>query len=669
MRTWLRSLFLFLVLASTFGVPVAVAQPELENGDWESIWVVRPPLWSPGDPNYWMVPARRVTGIAYDQTRDVLYIANPAYCDFGSIAEPCPTIWIWDAMTGVLKTSVGVSGQIQVPTLIVNGSMNVINDYPIYKIDVDDEGRIFCSNIMSSIYNGPCIPGPFPNCQITHPSYLAANPQPLKIYRWNSPTSQPTLVYQTSKQSDHRTPGNLLNTEQTLTRWGDVLTVIGKRGMAGTPPVEVDSVRIYVSGADPVINATGSPNEENREINLFMQDTRPDRLYDYRLAVKLTSPNEGFASHGISVTDMTLTAGIWADNNNRIGRLTYQNITADPWPQYYFLGYNLGLSPDPQTGTGHSGPNAYFEMPNFPWLPQSGRRFLICCDGLPNNNNNPPNNRTSARVMEVTDPSAASRAVGLGDTPPIGSSPFQQIGGGGLNSWLTDIDYKIDIDQITGHPHLILFVMMSGNENGIAAFRSKSPLITPVELTSLQALLKGTSVNLTWQVTAEVNNHGFNVERSFDGGSTFEKIGFVAGRGTTTSPYSYNFDDAVTASHRAAGNVKYRLRQVDNDGRFVESPTVTVFITGQPTSVELNQNYPNPFNPATTISFQLAEQGFVTLKVYDDLGQEVQTLVDELRDAGTHFVTFNGESLPSGTYTYQINAGGSILQKKMVLMK
>lgn len=84
---------------------------------------------------------------------------------------------------------------------------------------------------------------------------------------------------------------------------------------------------------------------------------------------------------------------------------------------------------------------------------------------------------------------------------------------------------------------------------------------------------------------------------------------------------------------------------------------------------ELNQNYPNPFNPSTVISYQLPVSGDVTLKVYDVLGREVATLIDEYREAGYHEVEFNSAGLASGIYYYQLNTGSFIKTKKMVLLR
>ncbi|MEX0602924.1 MAG: T9SS type A sorting domain-containing protein, partial [Bacteroidota bacterium] len=103
-------------------------------------------------------------------------------------------------------------------------------------------------------------------------------------------------------------------------------------------------------------------------------------------------------------------------------------------------------------------------------------------------------------------------------------------------------------------------------------------------------------------------------------------------------------------------------------------PTSLVGVSDEPVPVPvtfaLKQNYPNPFNPSTTISFDLPSAGRATLRVYNLLGQEIATLLDEDRPAGTYAVTFNAGHLPSGIYFYQIVTEGGVREtKKMVLMK
>jgi hypothetical protein len=83
----------------------------------------------------------------------------------------------------------------------------------------------------------------------------------------------------------------------------------------------------------------------------------------------------------------------------------------------------------------------------------------------------------------------------------------------------------------------------------------------------------------------------------------------------------------------------------------------------------LLQNYPNPFNPTTQISFQLLEPSNVTLRVYDMLGKEVATLIDDYKNAGAHTVRFNASNLPSGMYIYQLRAGEHTSMRKMLILK
>ncbi|HOM66387.1 MAG TPA: T9SS type A sorting domain-containing protein, partial [Ignavibacteriales bacterium] len=89
----------------------------------------------------------------------------------------------------------------------------------------------------------------------------------------------------------------------------------------------------------------------------------------------------------------------------------------------------------------------------------------------------------------------------------------------------------------------------------------------------------------------------------------------------------------------------------------------------KPASYVLEQNYPNPFNPTTNIKFALTNAGFTTLKVYDMLGREVATLVNENLAAGTYNVNFDAANLTTGIYVYELRSGSVKLSKKMMLVK
>jgi len=88
-----------------------------------------------------------------------------------------------------------------------------------------------------------------------------------------------------------------------------------------------------------------------------------------------------------------------------------------------------------------------------------------------------------------------------------------------------------------------------------------------------------------------------------------------------------------------------------------------------PTEFALNQNYPNPFNPVTTIKYQISEISFVTLKVYDVLGNEIITLLSEEKSVGNYEFEFDATGLPSGIYFYRLQAGSFVETKKMVLLR
>jgi len=88
-----------------------------------------------------------------------------------------------------------------------------------------------------------------------------------------------------------------------------------------------------------------------------------------------------------------------------------------------------------------------------------------------------------------------------------------------------------------------------------------------------------------------------------------------------------------------------------------------------PNVLALKQNYPNPFNPTTNIGYRISDREFVTLKVFDILGNEVAILINEEKPAGSYELEFDASGLPSGIYFYKLNSGGFVETKKMILLK
>jgi len=190
----------------------------------------------------------------------------------------------------------------------------------------------------------------------------------------------------------------------------------------------------------------------------------------------------------------------------------------------------------------------------------------------------------------------------------------------------------------------------------------------PAELTSFTSQVNVNSVNLNWSTSSEENNSGFDIERSkvidqtSDG---WNKISFIQGHGTTATQNNYEFTDRNLNS----GKYKYRLKQIDFNGNFKYFDLANEVVIGSPEKFELSQNYPNPFNPVTHLGFGISNLGFVSLKVYDVIGKEITTLINEIKPAGYYEIEFNGSGLPSGIYYYKLEAGSFSQVKKMMIVK
>jgi len=225
--------------------------------------------------------------------------------------------------------------------------------------------------------------------------------------------------------------------------------------------------------------------------------------------------------------------------------------------------------------------------------------------------------------------------------------------------------YYHTTNDLVAHFNQPYYLKLSMAAFGTLATLANVTNIIPVELASFSASVIQGGIMLEWTTVSELNNNGFEIERSVDD-NKFVTIGFVEGKGTTTKINYYSFADLSLFTENYT--IYYRLKQVDFDGNFSYSKTLGVeFIV--PGDFVLKQNYPNPFNPATTIQYTIGSKQFVQLKVYDVLGKEVATLVNEEKAVGNHNVTFDAGNLPSGIYFYTIKAGKFINTKKMILAK
>jgi hypothetical protein len=193
--------------------------------------------------------------------------------------------------------------------------------------------------------------------------------------------------------------------------------------------------------------------------------------------------------------------------------------------------------------------------------------------------------------------------------------------------------------------------------------------IIPVELTSFSADVDDGVVILNWGTSTEMNNFGFQVERSNDR-VTFDQIAFVPGFGTTTEPKTYIYRDTALSSKENY----YRLKQLDLNGSHCYSNIIKVDLNPSGIFV-LRQNYPNPFNSQTQITFDLYNTATIDLNIYDTNGGLVKSLINgESRDEGSYIVQWDGtndkgNSLSSGVYFYKLKVGNFIETKSMILQK
>jgi hypothetical protein len=198
--------------------------------------------------------------------------------------------------------------------------------------------------------------------------------------------------------------------------------------------------------------------------------------------------------------------------------------------------------------------------------------------------------------------------------------------------------------------------------------------IVPIELISFNAsvLQNEKAIQLRWKTATETNNSEFEILRFAQNDNEWSAIGFVPGFGTTTETKTYSFFDEDVST----GLYKYRLKQIDFDGSFEYSNEIEVEVDFAPEEFILYQNYPNPFNPSTIIKYEIPSRTeyysvpqFVTLKVYDILGNEVANLVNEEKPPGVNEVEFDGTELTTGIYFYQLQVGDFIQTRKMTITK
>lgn len=236
------------------------------------------------------------------------------------------------------------------------------------------------------------------------------------------------------------------------------------------------------------------------------------------------------------------------------------------------------------------------------------------------------------------------------------------------------ISGSISNHTFTGTTVLTSFSDFTGGEQGAM----------PVTLSSFASNVNKRNIKLLWTTASEINNAGFEIERREQGKGdrvqgtgtngndnygSWGKVGFVKGKGTTSSISRYEFNDLKLNT----GKYNYRLKQIDYNGNYEYFVLNNEVEVGVPDKFNISQNYPNPFNPVTKIDFDLPFDSKVNISLYDITGREVRSLINEQRTAGYHTIQFNASDLSSGIYFYRIitksSAKDFVMTKKMAVVK
>ncbi|HKB87379.1 MAG TPA: T9SS type A sorting domain-containing protein [Ignavibacteriaceae bacterium] len=350
-------------------------------------------------------------------------------------------------------------------------------------------------------------------------------------------------------------------------------------------------------------------------------------------------PNAWFPSMAVDLSGGQYNGNIyvtWNDERNGDGDIFLSKSTdgGETWSAA------LRINNDPVS----NGRDQYW-----PWITvaESGEVDLIFYD----TRNTANNSIIEAYLARSTDGGQTFTNELISTQPSPTSTPNSDVRFGdyiGIDAYGGNIVVPVWTDERAGGTDMDIYTAVINN--------------VPVELVSFNGRSSQGKNLLEWQTSTEKNNRGFEVERSTDG-SHYLTRGFVEGGGTTEQPHSYSFSD-----EGVNGEVYYRLKQIDFNGRYNYSNIIELSSTSSP-DYHLAQNYPNPFNPTTMISYSIPNDGNVSLKIYDVLGKEIKTLVNGYQQAGIHSINFAASGLSSGIYFYKMEAGSFSTIKKMLLLR
>ncbi|MCB2205633.1 T9SS type A sorting domain-containing protein [bacterium] len=642
----------------------------------------------PAQPFGWMYDSLGFTALAYDEVRDVVYVVSPQFIIDPVLGLlPQPRIYILDADSGGVRMDMGRSafhgamgagGELPLPldTFTVSAAKPLgfmRNRMCVYRIDVDDEGRIYACNLVNPLW-GYC--KPVGATTVCDPDYLEQGP--LRVWRWDTPSSTPQLIYATSNTSASAI-GDAQDSELPATRWADAFSVSGKRGWydppGPSPPVQYDSVRIYIGGGNWPGQVT-----PNNEVVVLVEDRRPaaqrpDRdvqgggKLSFRLGLRIRAPF-AHALHGVAAEPLQhangqLSGRVWMDGNFDSTAYTLQvQYDNQSLPQLYVpLAANVvSLSP---ALTGLSGALGYFE------LPQYGLKYLIATDGAGCTPNIPDgdNDLTHARIVDVTHPGQEFQV--WGDSPQLGRNRLASIDN---ENGISDVDYRFKQYSPEENPsepgtYFEFFVLMS--KNGIARFQGRIPIPRPaVDLSAFTATALDGSVQLRWRVESENASLRFAVQRADSREGPWKEIGSVATRGTTHEAAWYEFIDTLDGTASTRNKLWYRLVEEDVYGYRSEFRALRVSLVTAAHTPAITL-YPHPVQQKDgTLQLELRNEREerAVLRVWDLLGRSRFVMSGIQLVDGIVQMQVPVATLPPGIYMLVVRTdnGGTMTQRLIV---
>ena len=256
---------------------------------------------------------------------------------------------------------------------------------------------------------------------------------------------------------------------------------------------------------------------------------------------------------------------------------------------------------------------------------------------------------SSALAVAPTNNTLYTASAVFGSTNTTGTGNFIVYMGSGTSVNVTGLTaltgYTFDVYEYNGKYMHVRFA------NAI----SSSTTTTPVKLVSLKATKINEDVLVKWTTASELNNRGFNVERSVDG-KTFDFVGFVKGSGNSSVNNNYTLQDAKAFVSKGVNKLYYRLKQLDNDGKFEYSQVVTVENNNDLTTEIVT--YPNPFSDKLSIDINGANAGNASIQVMDISGRLIMSFDKTIVDGNQTLILDGLAPLSQGVYFVRVSASG-----------